>query len=114
MTTVTVGCKLPHGLIIEVEGKRVKLHGANTSRVVGGYGLTPGVDKDFFDAWLKLSATSVVVKRGLIFAQDNPGKAEGQAKEQAEIRSGLEGLDPEKPAPGIKAEKYEGKKEDKA
>jgi hypothetical protein len=113
MATVTVGCKLPHGLIIDVEGKKVKLNGANTSLVIGGYGLTP-VEKDFFDAWLKLSANTVVVKRGLIFAQETQTKARDQAKEQAEVKSGLEGLNPEKPAPGIKPEKYEGKKEDKA
>lgn len=38
--TVTVGCKLPNGLILEQGAYKVELNGSNSSIVVGGYGLT--------------------------------------------------------------------------
>lgn len=42
--TVTVGCKLPNGLIIEVGGQSVELNGANASNIIGGHGITYDVD----------------------------------------------------------------------
>lgn len=108
MATVTVACKLPHGLIIKTGGKSATLAGANSSRIIGGYGLTQ-VDKDLFDAWSKEYASYPPLKNELIFVQDSASKAEGRAKEQAEVKSGLERLDRDKPAKGVKAEAYEGK-----
>lgn len=112
MATVSVGCKLPHGLIIKTGGKSVALAGANSSAIIGGYGLTE-VDKDFYDAWRKEFATFAPLKNELIFVQESRAKAEGRAKEQAEVKSGLEPLDPAKPAAGVKPEAYEGKPADK-
>jgi hypothetical protein len=112
MPNITVGCKLPHGLIIRTGGKSVTLAGANSSRIVGGYGLTQ-VDKDFFDAWKTEFAQFPPLKQGLIFAQDKVAAAESQAKEQAEIKSGLEPLDIKAPVPGVAAEAFEGKPEGK-
>lgn len=108
MANVIVSCKLPHGLIIKTGGKSVTLNGANSSRIIGGYGLTP-VDKDFFDAWKAEYATFEPLKSGLIFEQANERSAVSQATEQQEIKSGLEPLDLDKPAAGIKPESYEGK-----
>jgi hypothetical protein len=112
MPNVIVGCKLPHGLIIKTGGKSAILNGANSSKIIGGYGLTP-VDKDFFDAWKAEYATFSPLKDGLIFEQANERSAASQAKEQEEIKSGLEPLDLDKPAPGIKPEAYDGKPADK-
>lgn len=33
---VVVGCKLPNGIVLEVEGYSVVLNGANSSNVIGG------------------------------------------------------------------------------
>jgi lipid II:glycine glycyltransferase (peptidoglycan interpeptide bridge formation enzyme) len=108
MAQVTVGCKLPHGLVIKTGGKSATLAGANSSRIVGGYGLTQ-VDKDLFDAWRKEYADYAPLKNQLIFVQEKPASAESQAKEQAAVKSGLEPLDISKPVAGVKAEAYEGK-----
>lgn len=108
MANVIVGCKLPHGLIIKTGGKSATLNGANSSRIVGGYGLTP-VDKDFFEAWKAEYASFEPLKSGLIFEQANERSAMSQATEQQEIKSGLEPLDLDKPAAGVKPESYEGK-----
>lgn len=99
--TVTVGCKLPNGLHLDHNGKRVTLNGTNSGNLIGGHGLTV-VDKDFFDAWLAGHKDYAPVKAGLIFAHANENNARAEAKEKEKNKSGLEGLDPEKPAPGIK------------
>lgn len=99
--TVTVGCKLPHGLKVKLDGVEVTFNGANSSRVVGGYGLTEGIDKDFFDKFMAVHADLPYVKNELIFAQEKANSAVSAAKERADEKTGFEGLDPEKPGNGI-------------
>lgn len=106
--TVTVGCKLPNGIVLEVDGAQpVVLNGANSSNVIGGYGLTENVDKAMFDKWLDLHKDQAYVKNELVFAQAKTNSAEAKAKENADVATGLEGLPQDKPAPGI--EKADGK-----
>jgi len=108
MPNVTVGCKIVNGVILAHQGKRVTLAGAKSSRIIGGYGMTE-VDKDFFEAWCKANADSALLSANLIFAQDRASLADGKAKEQADVKSGFEPINPEKPVPGVSAEAYEGK-----
>ncbi|EOC1689306.1 hypothetical protein ACI1BE_000504 [Cronobacter turicensis] len=105
--TIVVGCKLPNGLVVEQDGYTVTLNGANSSNVVGGYGLTEGVDKDAFDKWLEVHKSQPYVKNELVFAQAKANSAQSKANENASVKSGLEGLPQDKPAPGI--EKADGK-----
>lgn len=102
---VTVGCKLPNGLVVEIEGYTVTLNGANSSNVIGGYGLTEGVDKTAFDKWLKAHANQPYVKNELVFAQAKTNSAQDKAQENASVKTGLEGLPQDKPAPGIEVDK---------
>ena len=99
--TVTVGCKLPNGLILEIGDYKVALNGANSSLVVGGYGLTEGVDKDAFEQWLAVHAAQPYVRNDLVFAQAKTNSAQAKASENASVKSGLEGLDQKNPSPGI-------------
>lgn len=109
MPQVTVACKLPHGLIIQIPGAApVRLNGANSSNVIGGHGLTEGVDKEFFDKWASIYKDFKPLKLGLIFAQEKAASAQAQAKEQAANKTGFEGLDPQNPTPGVVPENYEG------
>jgi hypothetical protein len=101
MSNITVACKLPNGLILKVGNTAVTLNGANSSRIVGGYGLTT-VDKDFYEAWAEKFASFQPLQNDLIFVQDTANKAEAQAKEQSDVRSGLEPLNPDTPVPGVK------------
>ncbi|EOC1127308.1 hypothetical protein AAAW35_000284 [Cronobacter sakazakii] len=105
--TIVVGCKLPNGLVVEQDGYTVTLNGSNSSNVVGGYGLTEGVDKDAFENWLEVHKNQPYVKNELVFAQAKANSAQSKATENASIKSGLEGLPQDKPAPGI--EKADGK-----
>jgi hypothetical protein len=103
--TVTMGCKLPNGLIIEHgkgdARKSFTLKGANASRIVGGYGLTPGVPKELAEAWIKAHQHFAYVRDGSVFIQGNMSSAESRAKEGRGIRTGLEAVDPMKPPKGI-------------
>lgn len=72
----------------------------------GGFALTPGVDADFFEKWMEQNKDSQVVREGLIFAHEKSSSARDEAKEKAELRSGLEplaqGADPRAPR-GVRA-----------
>ncbi len=72
---------------------------------VGGYALTSGVPRDFWDKWLEQHADDPVVKNGLIFAHASIDGASGEAREKKAIESGFEGIDPDNPSKktGIRA-----------
>lgn len=108
MALVSVACKLPHGLILEVEGKPpVQIKGALHRDAIAGFGITK-VDKEFFEQWAKQYAEFKPLKDGLIFAQDREDSARREAEEKKDEKTGFEGLDPSAPAPGIKADNYDG------
>jgi len=104
--TVTVGCKFPNGLMLELgkpgvsEGphayRRVFLKGANTAliqNVAGGYGLTE-VDADFWEAWKKKFQHLSAIRDGHVFAQADVASAQAMAIEHEKERTGMEPLDP--------------------
>lgn len=98
-TTCVVGCKLPHGLHLDLVNKdgqnvRYTLKGANAARIVGGYGFTDGVPTEFMTEWLKVNANHPAVKAGAIFIHNSTKGAEARAREGRDIRTGLEALDP--------------------
>lgn len=103
--TVMVGCKLPNGLLCELgklgdPGYRsVLLNGSNAKLedVAGGFGLTPNVSEDFIRAWLKKHAHFEMVKKALIFIHQDRASAVDYAKDNAELKTGLEPLDPDSP-----------------
>lgn len=99
-STVTIGCKLPNGLILSLGSAQYELAGTRASAVVGGYGLTP-VPAEFWAAWSRRYTEFPLLQNGLIFAQATVEKAAGQAREQATLRTGAEPLNPVAPAPGI-------------
>lgn len=129
--SVTVACKLPHGLILRVfkmhetneavmgGGSRVvkvahpiektfvvagfshPQNAAPKATLIEGFALTPSVDKEFWDLWLSQNAESDVVKNGLIFAHVKPADTSAESKEKKLTRSGLERLDPAKLPRGI-------------
>ena len=125
--TVTVACKLPHGLLLRVfdmvptrepimgggyrevqmarecseqyivKGNAHAQNMAPSAPISGGYALTFGIPKDFWDRWLKENESSDVVKNNLIFANEKSDYVQDEAEEKAGLRSGLERLDPNKP-----------------
>ncbi len=113
MPNVMIGCKLPHGLILELipappadrtlqgfvpAGKRVTIKGANSLRTerraqqgVHPFAITP-VDKDFWEAWYAQHKDRDFVKNGLVFVAKDEKDAQAMARERLPERTGLEGL----------------------
>jgi hypothetical protein len=130
----SVACKLPHGIelwlyqdagenkfgekVMERRAGPVILNGTNAAakggKVIGGFGLTDGVDAEFMDAWLAANPEFPAVKNGLIFIGKRE-KIRAEAKEKKDLQ-GIETIDPEHPErhngpdrlAGAKPEKYEG------
>ena len=111
---VLVGCKLPHGLVLEILdrptkedfmqprpiGKQVKLAGAcslynqrtKKAPMNFDYAITP-VDKSFWEEWYKRNKALDCVRNGMIFVADTQQRADGIAKERRETFTvGLEPL----------------------
>ena len=115
---VSVGCKLPHGLILRMyepviagqpprqRGSDVVIAGANQNfselapaLMNGGFGVTENVDKEFMDAWLKANAEIPAVKNAMIWIHDKASQVTAQGKMQREQKTGFEGLG--RSAPGV-------------
>jgi len=124
MATVTVACKLPNGVELNVmdpysfheqvmgggsrevtryraKGDPVTIKGNTAPEGVpiithGGYALTSGVDASFWDAWLEQFKDSPLVKNHLIYAFAREDSAAAKGREMAEIKSGMERIDPER------------------
>lgn len=104
METCVVGCKLPHGLDVDldvkkdergimIDSKRLKLKGANAQRIMGGYGITRGVPKASFVEWLKDHARAPYVINGSVFMVADDASARDRAKEGGDS-TGFEQIDP--------------------
>src|SRR5262245_15898253 len=105
METCVVGCKLPHGLNLDLilkkgadgqpdETQRILLKGKNASHIVGGYGLTQNVPKEAFEQWLKDNARRKFVRNGSVFMEVSEQRARSAAKERRGEKTGLEAIDP--------------------
>jgi hypothetical protein len=106
--TINVGCKLPHGIHMDITKhgelrKRVTLSGTNSSRVIGGYGITENVSKEFFDKWMSDHQDLPAVKNGLIFAHGQMASVEAKAKEKAGVVNKFEPINPANPGKELAA-----------
>lgn len=120
--TVTVACKLPHGVELRIfdmidaveptrdGGKPIKVaqprpqtfivrgasypEGGAMPPIAGGFALTSGIPKEFWDKWLEDNAKSDMVRNGMIFAHSSSRNVEAEAREKEKQSSGAERLDP--------------------
>lgn len=106
---VLIGCKLPHGLIMEIPepgdmlrprpvGKRVILKGANSLRTNPNaaqgtfpYAVT-SVDKEFWEAWLERHKDRPFITNELVFVAKNEADAKSMGRERIGERTGMEAL----------------------
>lgn len=86
--TVLIGCKLPNGIVLEVEGRQVEIDGLNKSVIIGSTHVTTVVDADFWDKWKSQNATFSAFKNGAIFEAATPNEAAAIVKDTSE--TGLE------------------------
>lgn len=62
--------------------------------IVGGAAMNPGIDKDWFDEWLKQNRLNPLVVNRMIFAAETYDGARGAAKDLSSFLSGLEPVNP--------------------
>lgn len=125
-----VGCKLPHGMIVDFGGQTITLNGSNTDYDPDSpwkNGLPPdsplrtsavGLTEVTGDAeaalreWLEIASKGEgPVRAGLIFAVDKKVDANREAQALEGVKTGLDGLDPDKDLPaGIETDTEATKK----
>lgn len=91
--TVIVGCKLPHGIILEHPmdpSKTIEIKGQNKVVIIGADYATTEVDGDFFEQWLAVNKEFPAVKSGAIFVAKSSADVAAVAKEFAERETGFE------------------------
>lgn len=106
--TVSVGCKLPNGIILHHPLKpeiSVTLNGRNAAPIIGSDHGKTDVDAEFWDAWISANATFAPLTSGAIFVAKNAESLAAVAAEYKERTTGLEpmrtdGKDPR--AKGVK------------
>lgn len=100
MAVVTVGCRLPSGLEIQVGDKKIELAGQNQRYKELGieiillkdedYGTTE-VEASFWEAWKQsVGSEYAPLKSGAIFEAKNATEAKAQAKDLKDKKTGHE------------------------
>lgn len=122
--TVTIACKLPHGLLLQlqrevevseptqtaperkvkrwektgqsyaVKGFAQHLDAPQVTAVVGGFALTHGIPADFAKKWFEQNKDHSAVEGGFIFIAETPNDAQSYAEKHAGKKSGFEAADP--------------------
>lgn len=92
MSTVTIGCKYPTGVLLQVGSTTFPINGSNSSEIFGGHGITDDVPKELWDAWLAENKNHDLVTGGFIFAHESRKEVKAEAKEKATNKTKAEGL----------------------
>ncbi len=74
------------------------LKGNFDQQMAGGYALTTGVPKKFWDRWFEANKETDMVKNKVIFAASSESRIRSEAREHEKTLSGLEAIDPDKPS----------------
>lgn len=98
MSTVTIGCKYPSGVLLQVGTTTFPIKGSNSSDIYGGHGITDDVPQALWDAWLAENKNHDLVTKGFIFAHEKRSNAKAEAKEKVDNKTKAEAL--EKPNGG--------------
>jgi len=129
--TVTIGCKLPGGLVIEV-GYKVEATGADGKKftklqktdkyrrvVLKGWhsgvpdgvivlanhqpkpGITRGVPKEVWDEWVKEPSHASLVEQGIVFVATNEADLQAKILDARKAKSGLEAREGDKLVQGV-------------
>ena len=102
-TSVTIGCKLPHGIVLDHPldpSKKVELRGKNRSLIIGAEYGTTEVDGEFWETWKTVLKDHPAVKSGAIFEACTTEEVKAKSKELKEEKTGFEPMPQE--AMGVK------------
>lgn len=65
--------------------------------VIGGYGITSGIPRDFWERWFAANEQTEIVLKKIVYAESNEMRARSFAAEHVEIRTGMEPINPDEP-----------------
>lgn len=101
--TLTVACKLPSGLHIQIpeHGISIKLHGSGSPFAIGGHGMTQGVNAAQWAIVEEIHKDTKWLTSEAVFAMNKPQDASDKAVDQKDNRVGFEGIDPNDPNSGL-------------
>lgn len=110
--SIVIGCKLPHGIILEHPSditKIIELNGKNKAMIIGSeYGITE-VDSEFFEQWNLVNKNFPALKSGAIFMAKNTSDIVSMASEFKERKTGFEPMrtdGKDERAAGVKKAEY--------
>lgn len=102
--TVLIGCRLPHGLTLEVrepmspEGQpgeiitSAKINGMNSSKIIGATYVTTSINAELWETWKKERPNYPALKNGAIFEANTEDQAAYKGKQLAKERTGFEAI----------------------
>jgi hypothetical protein len=65
--------------------------------IIGGFALTKGVPRDFFEKWCEQNQDSFLLKNQLMFAHVEKASVDDFAKGNESVKNGFEPIDPDNP-----------------
>jgi hypothetical protein len=92
-STVTIGCSLPHGIILQHPmdaSKTVTLKGKNKAVIIGATHATTPVDGEFWADWYAVNKEFPAVVSGAIFVAKSAADAQAIAEEFKDRETGFE------------------------
>lgn len=92
-TSVTIGCKLPHGIVLDHPlnpEKKVELKGKNSSLIIGAEYGTTEVDGEFWETWKTVHKDFPALKSGAIFEASNASELAAVAADLEDEATGFE------------------------
>lgn len=110
--TVLIGCKLPHGLILDHPldvSKKVELAGLNKAIIIGADCATTPVDGEFWETWKTVHKDHPALKSGAIFEARTTEEVKAKSKELKAEKTGFEAMPQE--AMGVKVANTKDDKE---
>lgn len=112
--TVVVGCKLPNGLLLSVDGVTIRINGSARYHMPrpDKKHLAPGVNeyagdgftvvaRGFWEKWHEQYKDYGPVVKGLVYSASSIAKARDKAEAHADEKTGFEAVDPKKGVRGI-------------
>ena len=107
--TVLIGCRLPSGIVLDVDdagSQKVELNGLNTSMIAGGVGLTHVDEATWLFLKEKYKSHSAFTSQAVFAHKDSSSVSDvlALAEDLKGEKTGLEGIDPNAPAKGLEPE----------
>ena len=80
-----------------IDWEQQRRSGEQAHLIIGGYGITPGIPREFWERWVERHKTDRLVTGGFVKAHRSESGIRGYAREHAKLQSGMEPINPDDP-----------------